>query len=78
MIGHIGRARKGPRANADLKEYSNYRRRSPERLVGVQLRGGLWGMDRRARSRTVDCCSSACILLVFFALLTALVWRRDA
>jgi len=58
MIGHIGRARKGPRANADLDEYSNYCRRSPERLVGVQLRGGLWGMDRRAHSRPVDCCSS--------------------
>ena len=58
MIGHIGRARKGPRANADLDEYSNYCRRSPERLVGVQLRGSLWGMDRRAHSRPVDCCSS--------------------
>ena len=55
MIGHIGRARKGPRANADLDEYSNYCRRSPERLVGVQLRGGLWGMDRRAHSRAMDC-----------------------
>jgi hypothetical protein len=58
MIGHIGRARKGPRANADLDEYSNYCRRSPERLVGVQLRGSLCGMDRRAHSRPVDCCSS--------------------
>ena len=45
-------------ANADLEEYSNCCRRSPERLVGVQLRGGLWGMDRRAHSRPVDCCSS--------------------
>lgn len=49
---------KGPRSNADLEECSNYCRRSPERLVGVQLRDGLWGMDRRAHARPVDRCSS--------------------
>jgi hypothetical protein len=47
VIGHIGRVRKGPRANADLEEYSNYCCRSPERLVGVQLRRGLWAWIAR-------------------------------